>query len=82
MKEKENMLDPSLENKNEEIIENSLRPRCFKEYIGQEKVKENMKIYIKAAKNRAETLDHVLLCGPPGLRENYPCKYYFNRNEI
>lgn len=48
-------------------IENSLRPKTLYEYIGQEKVKENLKIYIDAAKNRGETLDHVLLYGPPGL---------------
>ncbi len=48
-------------------IENSLRPKTLNEYIGQEKVKENLKVYIDAAKNRGETLDHVLLYGPPGL---------------
>ena len=48
-------------------VENPLRPRAFSEYIGQEKVKENLKIYIEAAKSRKETLDHVLLYGPPGL---------------
>ncbi|MCC8196615.1 MAG: Holliday junction branch migration DNA helicase RuvB [Ruminococcus sp.] len=45
----------------------SLRPKSLNEYIGQEKVKENMKIYIDAAKKRGEPLDHVLLYGPPGL---------------
>lgn len=48
-------------------IEASLRPRVFDEYIGQEKVKENLKIYIQAALSRGESLDHVLLYGPPGL---------------
>lgn len=48
-------------------IEMSLRPKTLTEYIGQEKVKENLKIYIEAAKNRGDTLDHVLLYGPPGL---------------
>ena len=48
-------------------IEISLRPKALTEYIGQEKVKENLKIYIEAAKNRGDTLDHVLLYGPPGL---------------
>ena len=47
--------------------ENSLRPRSLAEYIGQEKVKENLSIYIEAAKLRNESLDHVLLYGPPGL---------------
>lgn len=45
----------------------SLRPKSLNEYIGQEKVKENMKIYIDAARKRGEPLDHVLLYGPPGL---------------
>ena len=48
-------------------IEVSLRPHNFDEYIGQEKVKENMRVYIKAALKRKEALDHVLLYGPPGL---------------
>ena len=48
-------------------FEVSLRPVTLDEYIGQDKVKENMKIYIQAAKNRGDSLDHVLLYGPPGL---------------
>ncbi|HCO36792.1 MAG TPA: Holliday junction branch migration DNA helicase RuvB, partial [Ruminococcaceae bacterium] len=48
-------------------IENSLRPKQLTDYIGQEKAKENLSIYIQAAKNRGEPLDHVLLYGPPGL---------------
>lgn len=48
-------------------IETSLRPQYFREYIGQEKVKSNLKVYIEAAKQREESLDHVLLYGPPGL---------------
>lgn len=48
-------------------IENSLRPKQLGDYIGQEKAKENLSIYIKAAKLRGEPLDHVLLYGPPGL---------------
>ncbi len=48
-------------------IEAGLRPRQLAEYIGQEKVKGNLQIYIQAAKERKEALDHVLLYGPPGL---------------
>ncbi len=51
----------------ESTNENGLRPQVFSEYIGQEKVKENLKVYIEAAKERGEALDHVLLYGPPGL---------------
>lgn len=61
------IISPQLENKQEEKIENTLRPQNLKEYIGQDRVKENMKIYIEAAKKRKEPLDHVLLYGPPGL---------------
>ena len=48
-------------------VEPSLRPKTLEDYIGQEKAKENLKIYIEAAKIRGENLDHVLLYGPPGL---------------
>ncbi|MBQ8441163.1 MAG: Holliday junction branch migration DNA helicase RuvB, partial [Clostridia bacterium] len=48
-------------------VEASLRPKKLDEYIGQDKVKENLKIYIEAAKQRNDPLDHVLLYGPPGL---------------
>lgn len=48
-------------------IELQLRPHTLGDYIGQEKVKENLSVYIEAAKNRGESLDHVLLYGPPGL---------------
>lgn len=51
----------------EQAVELSLRPRYLGEYIGQNQVKENLKIYIEAAKMRSEALDHVLLYGPPGL---------------
>ncbi len=48
-------------------VEQTLRPKTLSEYIGQEKAKENMSIYIEAAKRRGEPLDHILLYGPPGL---------------
>lgn len=51
----------------DEAVELSLRPRYLAEYIGQSQVKENLKVYIEAAKMRKEALDHVLLYGPPGL---------------
>ena len=62
-----NILSPDSFDTEEEISELSLRPKKLSEYIGQTKVKENMKIYIEAAKKRGESLDHVLLYGPPGL---------------
>ncbi|MEK3807815.1 Holliday junction branch migration DNA helicase RuvB [Bacillus sp. FSL H8-0547] len=51
----------------EGALELSLRPRTLSQYIGQDKVKDNLKVFIEAAKMRSETLDHVLLYGPPGL---------------
>jgi len=48
-------------------LELSIRPRSFEEFVGQDKIKENLKVFIQAAKQRQEHLDHVLFCGPPGL---------------
>ncbi len=62
------VISPEYIEEDEDIVEEvSLRPDSFNEYIGQEKVKKNLKVYIEAAKNRGEALDHVLLYGPPGL---------------
>ena len=59
------ILNPSLND--DDVSEVSLRPKKLSEYIGQDKVKESMKVYIEAAKKRGTALDHVLLYGPPGL---------------
>lgn len=63
----ENRIVTTSELNGDSEIEYSLRPKYLKEYIGQEKAKENLKIYIEAAKKRGDSLDHVLLYGPPGL---------------
>ena len=52
---------------NEEAVERALRPRGLAEYVGQVKAREQLEIFIGAAKMRAEAMDHVLLFGPPGL---------------
>lgn len=57
----------SQEDQQEQEFENSLRPRDFENYIGQERLKQNLKLAIDAARKRGESLDHVLLYGPPGL---------------
>src|SRR5437870_3977002 len=57
----------------EEAVEGSLRPRRLSEYIGQEKIKENLSILLEAARRRNESVDHVLLYGPPGLGKTTLC---------
>ncbi len=61
------IVTPEYVGSNDSEVEFSLRPRTLQEYIGQEKAKDNLEIYIKAAVQRKEPLDHVLLYGPPGL---------------
>lgn len=61
------LVTPEYVDAEDNVTEASLRPRTLADYIGQEKVKENLKIYIDAAKRRGEAMDHVLLYGPPGL---------------
>ncbi|MCM1333878.1 MAG: Holliday junction branch migration DNA helicase RuvB [Eubacterium sp.] len=63
---RERIIEPDFTSEDVDL-EYSLRPKTLSEYIGQDKVKENMKIYIEAAKARGDSLDHVLLYGPPGL---------------
>lgn len=67
MDEKENRIVTSSIKNEDSDIESSLRPKLLENYIGQNKVKEKLKIFIEAAKIRDESLDHVLLYGPPGL---------------
>lgn len=65
MNEDERIVCPGM--KEEDVEETSLRPKWLKEYTGQNKVKENLMVFIEAAKLRNEALDHILLYGPPGL---------------
>ena len=64
--QEERIICPGLEREDLDI-ENSLRPKKLEDYVGQDKIKDNLKIYIEAAKQREEPLDHTLLYGPPGL---------------
>ena len=73
--QEERIICPGFSNEDGEI-ENSLRPKKLEDYVGQEKIKENLKIYIEAAKQREEPLDHTLLYGPPGLRKNHAFSNY------
>src|SRR6185369_13320842 len=61
------MIESSLEAPDEQVLDNTLRPQNFEEYIGQEKIKRHLDIFIQAAKKREENIDHVLLYGPAGL---------------
>lgn len=71
------------ENLEEDIkIENHLRPQLLKDYIGQTKAKETLKIYIEAAKERQESLDHVLFYGPPGLGKTTLAGIIANEMEV
>lgn len=65
MNEDERIVCPGMQE--EDVLETSLRPKWLKEYTGQEKVKDNLLVFIEAAKLRNESLDHILLYGPPGL---------------
>lgn len=67
MTQEERMLSAETHSSEETIIEKTLRPRWLDQYIGQDKMKKELSIYVQAAKNREEALDHVLLYGPPGL---------------
>jgi len=67
MIETERLIAPATENVQEEVIERALRPKVLDEYVGQEKARSQLEIFINAARGRSEALDHVLLFGPPGL---------------
>ena len=62
----ERIIDPT-ESRDEAAIEATIRPKKLDDYLGQQPVREQLKIYIEAAKGRSEALDHVLIFGPPGL---------------
>lgn len=65
--EMERLTQPAQQNDDEVALEQSLRPKDFSEFPGQDKVKEKLKVFVEAAKKRSEPLDHTLLSGPPGL---------------
>ena len=67
MIEPDRFIDPSNQDTEEENFEHALRPKKLSEYVGQEKIREQLQVFIGAAKKRNEALDHVLLFGPPGL---------------
>ena len=66
MIDEERLLDPGVK-PDEELLDRTLRPRTLDEYVGQEQVRENLSVLLEAARRRGEPVEHVLLCGPPGL---------------
>lgn len=60
----------------EKEVEKALRPLSFSDFTGQDKVLENLRVFVQAAAQRGEALDHVLLHGPPGLGKNNPFAYH------
>lgn len=67
MIEPDRFVDPKSSDNVEENFERALRPKFLKDYVGQEKIREQLEIFINASKKRQEALDHILLFGPPGL---------------
>ena len=67
MIEHDRLIAPVAASPNEEVVERALRPKRLQDYVGQARIREQLEIFITAARNRAEALDHVLLFGPPGL---------------
>ena len=61
------IVDRTQDSLDEATLETSLRPHRLDDYVGQEQVKENLRIIVEAARQRTDTLDHILFCGPPGL---------------
>ena len=65
--ETDRLISGSSTSSQEEVVERALRPKVLAEYIGQEKIRGQLSIFVEAARGRKEALDHVLLFGPPGL---------------
>src|SRR6185369_2221387 len=63
----ERIIAPQAKSQQEEALERALRPKRLADYTGQVKIREQLEIFIQAARNRGDSLDHVLLFGPPGL---------------
>ncbi len=67
MIENDRIVSPAATSPTEDVVERALRPRTLADYVGQRKIREQLEIFIAAARGRGEALDHLLLFGPPGL---------------
>ena len=67
--------------RDEEIVDRAVRPKTLADYVGQPNVKTQMDIFIQAARKRGEALDHVLIFGPPGTRQNHAGAHHRQRTE-
>ncbi len=74
-KQTSRMISPHIR-REEERADEHIRPRRLQDYIGQPVVREQMEIFIHAARHRGDALDHVLIFGPPGLRQNNTLPHY------
>ena len=63
----DNPINPEIQGNDDDVVDRALRPEYLEEFVGQPKLKEQLSIFIQAARTRGEALDHVLLFGPPGL---------------
>ena len=80
MIEEDRLISGTKASTQEEALERALRPKLLNEYVGQEKIRDQLSIFIEAARARKEPLDHTLLFGPPGSRQNHAGAHHFARN--
>ena len=69
----DNPINPEIQGNDDDVVDRALRPEYLEEFVGQPKLKEQLSIFIQAARTRGEALDHVLLFGPPGLGKTMLC---------
>ena len=76
MIETDRLIAPTAQTPREDVIDRAIRPRTLEEYVGQKVVREQMAIFLQAARARGEPLDHTLIFGPPGSGQNHPGQHH------